>query len=85
MSRTDVDIPASFGGSIVTGGIKYFNATSTSGPDDYINYKLSGGDRLGSGGRLRCGIIGWGYCLIWAVGNWKIIWIMKTLDDTEPY
>ena len=32
--------------------ITYFNPTSTSGPDGYINYKMSGG---GPG----CGILGW--------------------------
>ena len=32
--------------------IIYFNPTSTSGPDGYINYKMSGGDRGGSGGGL---------------------------------
>ncbi len=42
--------------------IIYFDPTSTSGPDGYINYKLSGGDSGGSGGGGRgsgCGILGW--------------------------
>ena len=40
--------------------IRHFNPTSTSGPDGYINYKMSGGDKLGSGGGSGCGFIGWG-------------------------
>lgn len=39
--------------------ITYFNPTSTSGPDGYINYKMSGGDSGGSGGGPRCGFLGW--------------------------
>lgn len=42
-------------------GISYFNPTSTSGPDGYINFKLSGGDSGGSGGSRGpgCGIWVW--------------------------
>ena len=53
------------------GDITYINPTSTRGPDGYINYKMSGGDKLGSGGGpgvdsldgaslsyLRCGLLG---------------------------
>lgn len=39
-----------------------FDPTSTSGPDGYINYKLSGGGSGGSGGGGRtsgCGIWLW--------------------------
>lgn len=43
--------------------INYFNLESTSGPDGYINYKMSGGDNLGSGGGSGCGLFGWG-CII---------------------
>ena len=42
--------------------ITYFDPTSTSGPDGYINYKLSGGGSGGSGGGGRgsgCGIGFW--------------------------
>ena len=39
--------------------ITYFNPTSTSGPDGYINYKMSGGDSGGSGGGPGCGFLGW--------------------------
>ena len=39
--------------------IIYFNPTSTSVPDGYINYKMSGGDRGGSGGGPGCGFLGW--------------------------
>ena len=41
-------------------GINYFNPTSTSGPDGYINYKMSGGDSGGSGGGgTVCRFLGW--------------------------
>lgn len=43
--------------------ISCFNPTSRSGPDGYINYKMSGGDNLGSGGGLGCDLFGWG-CII---------------------
>lgn len=39
--------------------ITYFDPTSTSGPDGYINYKMSGGDSGGSGGGPGCGLFGW--------------------------
>ena len=41
-------------------GVIYFNPTSTSGPDGYINYKMSGGSG-GSGGNSGggCGIWLW--------------------------
>ena len=39
--------------------IIYFNPTSISGPDGYINYKMSGGDSGGPGGSKRCGFLGW--------------------------
>ena len=40
-------------------GINYFNPTSTSGSDGYINYKMSGGDSGGSGGGTACRFLGW--------------------------
>lgn len=43
-------------------GILYFDPTSTSGPDGYINYKLSSGGSGGSGDGGRgpgCGIWLW--------------------------
>lgn len=39
--------------------VTYFNPTSTSGPDGYINYKMSGGDSAGSGGGPESGFLGW--------------------------
>ena len=39
--------------------ITYFNATSTSGADGYINYKMSGGDSGGSGGGPGCEFLIW--------------------------
>lgn len=41
--------------------ITYFDPTSTSGPDGYINYKLSGGGSGGSGGGRGsgCGVLAW--------------------------
>ena len=41
-------------------GVIYFDPTSTSGPDGYINYKMSGGSG-GSGGNSGggCGIWLW--------------------------
>lgn len=39
--------------------VTYFNPTSTSGPDGYINYKMSSGDSGGSGGGPGCGFLGW--------------------------
>ena len=39
--------------------IIYFNPTSTSGPDGYINYKMSGGDSGSSGDGPGCGFLGW--------------------------
>ena len=39
--------------------IIYFNPTSASGPDGYINYKMSGGDSGGTGGGPGCGFFGW--------------------------
>lgn len=40
--------------------VNCFNPKSASGSDGYINYKMSGGDNLGSGGGLGCGLFGWG-------------------------
>lgn len=40
-------------------GVSYFDPTSTSGPDGYINYKMSGGGSGGSGGGPGCGIWVW--------------------------
>lgn len=42
-------------------GAFYFDPTSTSGPDGYINYKMSGGGSGGSGGNSGggCGIWLW--------------------------
>lgn len=41
-------------------GVIYFDPTSTSGPDGYINYKMSGG---GSGGSAAIAVVvvGFGY------------------------
>lgn len=39
--------------------ITCFNPTSTSGPDGYINYKMSGGNSGGSSGGPGCGFLGW--------------------------
>ena len=39
--------------------IIYFNPTSTSGPDGYINYKMSGVDSGSSGDGPGCGFLGW--------------------------
>ncbi len=53
-------------------GITYFNLTSTSGPDGYFNYKMSGGDKLGSGGRPGCGFMGWVFIILfmlWIIGK----------------
>lgn len=53
-------------------GITYFNPTSTSGPDGYINYKMSGGDRLGSDGGPGLGLVGWGFIILmalWIIGK----------------
>ena len=66
------DILTSSGGSIMMSGIIYFNPTSTSGPDGYINYKMSGGDKLGSGGGLGCGFLGWVFIILfvlWVIGK----------------
>lgn len=52
--------------------ITYFDPTSTSGPDGYINYKMSGGDNSGSDGRPGCGIVGWIFIILfvlWAIGK----------------
>lgn len=43
----------------MTGSVRYFNPTKTTGPDGYINYKMSGGDKLGSGGGSGCGGFVW--------------------------
>lgn len=41
-------------------GVTYFNPTSTTGPDGYINYKLSGGGSGGNGSSgSGCGIWLW--------------------------
>lgn len=53
--------------------ITYFNPTRTSGPDGYINYKMSDGDKLSSGGEPGCGFIGWG------VVNLFTLWIIWKL------
>lgn len=47
------------GGNIMS--ILLFDPTSTSGPDGYINYKMSGGGSGGSGGNSGggCGIWLW--------------------------
>lgn len=42
--------------------IAYFDPTSRSGPDGYINYKMSGGDSGGSGGG-QVVVFGFGYSL----------------------
>ena len=48
--------------------ITYFNPTSTSGPDGYINYKMSGGGSGGSGGRgPGCGFWGWVLIIIFVL------------------
>ena len=58
-------------------GIAYFDPTSTNGSDGYINYKMSGGDKLGSGGGPGCGFLGWVFmALFGVVGNWKTIWVV---------
>ena len=46
----------------------FFNPTSTSGPDGYINYKLSGGDSDGGGSGPGCGMLVW-VIIIFAVLN----------------
>lgn len=54
------------------GGITQFNPTNTTGPDGYINYKMSGGDKLGSGGGLGGGVFGWGFIILfvlWVIGE----------------
>ena len=53
--------------------IRHFNPTSTSGPDGYINYKMSGGDKLGSGGGSGGGFVGWGFVILFA------LWVMGKL------
>ena len=40
-------------------GVIYFNPTSTSGPDGYINYKMSGGSGGSGGNSGGCGIWLW--------------------------
>ena len=58
--------------NIAMNDITYFNPTGTSGPDGYINYKMSGGDRLGSSGGPECGFIGWAFTilmLLWVIGK----------------
>lgn len=43
-----------------------------SGLDGYINYKMSGGDRIGSGGGQGCGFIGWIFSVLivlWVIGK----------------
>ena len=70
--RMDMDILPSFGGSDMMNGITYFNPTSTSGPDGYINYKMSGGDKLGSSGGPGGGFVGWGFVILmalWVIGK----------------
>ena len=62
----------SFGGSIMMSGITYFNPTSTSGSDGYINYKMSGGDKLSSNGGPGLGLIVWGFIILmalWVIGK----------------
>lgn len=54
-------------------GIIYFNPTSTSGPNGYINYKMSGGDKLGSGGGSGGGFVRWGFVILFA------LWVMGKL------
>lgn len=52
--------------------IIYFNPKSTRGPDGYINYMMSGGDKLGSGGGSGCGFFGWGFIILfalWVIGK----------------
>lgn len=47
--------------------IVYFDPTSRSGPDGYINYKMSGGDSGGSGGSGSgpgCGIWIWIFIIL---------------------
>lgn len=44
--------------------IAYFDPTSRSGPDGYINYKMSGGDSGGSGGGPGCGIWLWIFIIL---------------------
>ena len=59
-------------GSIMMSDITYFNPTSTSGSDGYINYKMSGGDKLGSGGGSGCGFLGWVFIalfVLWVIGK----------------
>ena len=68
-----VDILTSTGGSIMMGDITYINLTSTREPDGYINYKMSGRDKLGSGGGPGCGFIGWGFVILFA------LWIIGKL------
>ncbi len=48
-------------------GIIYFDPTSKTGPDGYINYKMSGGDKLGSGGGPGCGGFGWFFIILFVL------------------
>lgn len=50
-------------------GIKYFNPTSRTGPDGYINYKMSGGGQGGSGGESGCGVFGWGLIILFVLAG----------------
>ena len=66
------DIPVFFRGSIMMSSTIFFNPTSTSGPDGYIKYKMSGGDKLGSGGGPGCGFVGWVFVILmvlWVIGK----------------
>lgn len=65
--------------------IIYFNPTSTSGSDGYINYKMSGGDSGGSGG-------GTGMWIPWldtyysncAGSDWEdVSYLKRGLDDED--
>lgn len=56
----------------MTSNIRYFDPTKTTGSDGYINYKMSGGDKLGSGGGSGCGGFGWFFIILfvlWLIGK----------------
>lgn len=58
-------------GGIMIDAITYFKPTSTSGSDGYINYKMSGGDKIGFGGS-EGGLLGWIFgilFILWVIGK----------------